>query len=236
LAAAGFASLRYDPRGRGQSGGVRENLSLAALRADAVAAWNKLATIPEVDTSRLYIISLGAGSFVASTLVEAPSPTVRGYVALAPAIKDLEAVLIYSTTSHLKAAGLSNNYINHQKKPLQDTIAAIKGGSHTEPTWRGLPVGLWQELLSEDLTATLSALAGPILVLQGSEDLEIPLEQRQAAELLGTTKANLTVMELMGLGYTLAQASKADLWESALLPFEVAPGAILAITGWLKQN
>jgi fermentation-respiration switch protein FrsA (DUF1100 family) len=239
LAAAGFASLRYDPRGRGKSGGELAKLTLAAELEDAAAALAKLAASPGVDPARIFVASLGTGSLAAVGLLGKSAPKPRGYLAIAPAVKGLDQVIVYAETAHMKAAGLPSYYINqHVKKPLEDELKALAAGAYGGGEWRGLPAALWKEILAFDGSAALGAFAGPVLALRGAEDLEVPPEQLQAAQDAATKagKKNLAAQTLTGLSYLLSEGKMADLWESALLPFELAPAALSAITTWLSQS
>ncbi len=237
LAAAGIASLRYDPRGRGKSAGSATTVTLSQLRADASAALAKLAGLSGIDPARLYLASLGPGSLVAIPLLGG-TPPVRGYVALAPVVKDVGTAVVYSATAHIKAAGVHPYYVNQQKKPIEDALKQIADGTFTGSEWNGLPVATWKEALAFDGSAALGATPKPVLALFGAEDLEVPPEQLQAAKdaAAKTGKQNLTAQSLAGTSYLLSEGSKADLWETALLPFEVAPAAKTALLDWLKQN
>ena len=127
LAAAGFASLRYDPRGKGSSAAGPQ--SLTAFRDDARAALTALAGSANIDTSRLYLLSLGAGSTIAIDLLasgDGNGAAVKGYIALAPLVNDAPAAFIYAATSHMQAAGFSKNFISHQTKPIDDAIKAMQ--------------------------------------------------------------------------------------------------------------
>jgi dienelactone hydrolase len=237
LAAAGFASLRYDPRGRGKSAGSASTLTLTQLRADATAALGKLAGTTGIDPARIFLASLGPGSLVAIPLL-AGTPAPRGYLALSPVVKEVDKAVLYSVTAHMKAAGLPNNYQNQQKKPVEDALKAIAAGTFTGTEWNGLLVTTWKEMLAFDGSATLGATPKPVLALFGAEDLEVPPEGLQAAKdaAAKTGKLNLTTQSLPGTSYLLSEGTKTNIWESALLPFEIAPGAKTAILDWLKKN
>ncbi len=68
LAEHGIASLRFDFRGFGDSEGQQEDLTLTGEIADARAAIDYLATLPEVDLQRLALIGLSMGGLVAAKL------------------------------------------------------------------------------------------------------------------------------------------------------------------------
>jgi pimeloyl-ACP methyl ester carboxylesterase len=71
LARAGFAVLRYDDRGVGQSAlGLDATPGFEATVDDARRAWQALAAHPEVDPARITLMGHGEGALVASILAQ----------------------------------------------------------------------------------------------------------------------------------------------------------------------
>jgi uncharacterized protein len=236
LAHAGYASLRFDPRGRGSSKGDASKVTMALMLQDATAAYSALMAVPNIDKTRIYLVSLGVSSITALSLVA--SKTVKGYVALALVVKDLAKVITFHDTSVFKAAGFSTEFLTETEKETDQALQEITGGTYAGSDWRGLPVALWKEWLAFDGSATLGDFAGPVLAVRGDQDLEIPAEQLQAATDAATKtgKKNLTATTLPGLAYNLTEGASADLWERALLPIEVPSLALSTILTWLGQN
>jgi pimeloyl-ACP methyl ester carboxylesterase len=236
LAHAGFASLRYDPRGKGSSKGDATQATQALLVKDAEAALAALSAASDVDKTRIYYLSLGPSSATALTLLASKPP--RGYIALAPLVKDLPAAILYTDTATFKAAGFSQKFLDAEAADTQQKVSQIQAGTFADAEWRGLPTPLWKEWLAFDGSTALGAFAGPVLALRGDQDLVMPPEQLQAATDAATKagKANLTAQTLTGLAFTLTAGTIADLWESALLPLEVPATTIDTLTAWLKSN
>jgi fermentation-respiration switch protein FrsA (DUF1100 family) len=230
LAHAGFASLRYDPR-------AKTKVSLAQLAQDAKAAYTALASAAEVDKSRVFVLSHGTSSTVALSLLK-EGLTARGYAALAPAIQKLDEVLLYKALQPYKAAKCGKWYTNSVEKRYNDILKEIADGTYQEEELLRVPVSLWKDWLAFDGAATLGAFAGPVLVLRGDQDMEMPAEQVTAAEdaAKDAGKANLTAQTLPGLTFSFAEGSMDDLWESALLPLDLPPAATDPLLNWLKAN
>lgn len=230
LAHAGFASLRYDPRDKSK-------VSLAKLVQDAKAAYTALASAAEVDKSKVFVLSHGTSSIVALSLLK-EGLTAKGYVALAPAIQKLDEVLLYKGTQPYKAAKCGKWYMNSIQKRYNDILKEITDGTYQEEELLRVPVSLWKDWLAFDGAATLGSFTGPVLVLRGDQDMEIPAEQVTAAEDAATAagKTNLTAQTLPGLTFSFAEGSMDDLWESALLPLDLPQAATDPLLNWLKAN
>jgi dienelactone hydrolase len=230
LAHAGFASLRTDPRDK-------TKVSLAKLVQDAKAAYTALASTAEVDKSKVFVLSHGTSSIVALSLLK-EGLTAKGYVALAPAIQKLDEVLLYKGTQPYKAAKCGKWFMNSVEKRYNNILKEIADGTYQEEELLRVPVSLWKDWLAFDGAATLGGFAGPVLVLRGDQDIEMPAEQVTAAEdaAKAAGKTNLTAQTLSGITFSFAEGAMDDLWEAALLPLDLPQAAIDPLLNWLKAN
>lgn len=235
LAGAGFASLRFDLRGRGASTGSASGQSLSQLTQDVGAALAALKAASAVDGGEVYLLSHGWGSVPA---LSTAGSGIKGLIAIAPVIADLDEVTVYAGTSGWKVSGFSSKFVAAQKKWYEDELAKISAGTYTGTRFLQRPVALWKDLLAFDGTTTLGALSAPVLLLRGDQDLETPPEQLKAAAAAAAKagKKNLTTSTLKGLSFILSAGKTSDLWESAMLPLELPATATQAITDWLKKN
>jgi dienelactone hydrolase len=240
LAHAGYASLRYDPRGgglMGTSSTTSTKVYLKELVADAEAAHAALAASTGVDSAKIFVLSHGTGSIAALTAIKG-GLTARGYAALAPTLDKPADAFVHKFTYHLEAAEFSDKFIQGQEKWYKDSLAEIKAGTYKEDSFLWLPVTLWKDWLAFDGSAAIKAYSGPVLVLRGDEDMETADAQLKAAEAAAkaANKTNLTTKTLKGLGFTFATATESSLWEEAMLPLEVSTAALNALTAWLNAS
>jgi hypothetical protein len=236
LAHAGYASLRYDLRGRGASKGDAGVQTLKKLTEDGAAALAHLSASAGVDPGRVYLLSLGPGSVVALGLL--PGSGVKGMVAVSPVVRNMEQVLVYHSTAHVKASGFSDKIATQQSQQVMDTVSKIKDGTLSGAAWNGLPPALWKELLAFDGTSALGAFTGPVLVLRGDQDLEVPTEQVLAAQdaAIQAGKTNLVAQSLPGITHTLTEGSIADLLETAVLPLTMPAVSLEAVLSGLTPK
>lgn len=237
LAQAGFASLRYDPRGRGQSQGSQDSLTLAQLTADVEAGLAALAQESPIDAARVFVLSHGAGAVAALSAIQAKPGAVKGYLALAPVLQQLDQATIYRATAHLEAAGFGQKLLQDQADYYQSAFAEISAGTYSDPSFYNLPLSLWKDLLAYDGAAAAVAFPNPVLALRGDQDLDFP-DQLQALSDAATQagKTNLATASLAGLTAMLVAGDKTNLLEDALLPLELPGAALNPILNWLDAN
>jgi pimeloyl-ACP methyl ester carboxylesterase len=237
LAAAGYATLRYDPRGRGQSQGDAATATTSQHVADAQAALAALASEGAVDPTRVYVLASGWNTPTALPLLGGTTP-VAGYLGLAPIAGTIEDALVYARTEHLAASGFSKTLLKNQRDGVRKTLGEIAAGSYAQPNYGGISKALIAELLPFDGLPTLTAFAGPALLLRGDQDLECDPAQLTLASDAATAaaKTNLTTKTLSGLTYHGSAGSRGDLWESSVLPLEVSPTLLTELSGWLASN
>lgn len=80
---AGYAVLRYDKRGVGESGGVAQGATIVDFAADAEAAFDYLRSRPDIDSRRVGLLGHSEGGMVAP-LIAARRAEVAWLVLLAP--------------------------------------------------------------------------------------------------------------------------------------------------------
>lgn len=238
LAAAGYVSLRYDPRGRGQSPGQAEQATLTSAVDDAQRALAVLAADAGVDATRVYVLSTGWSSMVALPLLAGTTP-VAGYLGLAPVISDVSSALTYTRTAHLAATGFSTKLVDQQKSQVKASLDSIVDGTYDGgPLYGGVSIALVKEALAFDGGARLGLFAGPALLLRGDQDLEIDAAQLTLAQTAAQAqnKTNLETAELPGLTYHFTVGQMSDLWERAQLPLVVDTTLLTKLTSWLALH
>ena len=201
LAMHGIGSLRIDKRGIGRSGGAatrEENLRFATYVDDAVAWLAKLRGEPNVGT--LFLLGHSEGALVA-TLTAQRSP-VAGLILLAGAGEPAPAVI----ARQLADAGASEALQATSRRiaqsladgtPVENVPAEL--GALYRPSVQPYLIS-WFSL---DPALELAKIRGPILIIQGTTDLQIsPADARKLAA--AAPDAGLTIIE--GMNHVLKDA------------------------------
>ena len=159
LAAAGIASLRFDFRGHGDSGGEFSQLTIADERKDALAALGVLRCQPGIDAARLGLLGMSMGGMV-------------GMFTMAARPRVFKAAVLWNAVGD--PVGLRNRRMTPlAKKQLKKLAVADNGG------W---PVGV-KFLRELDRLRPLDAARAartPTLFVIGTEDQAVPFAESLA--------------------------------------------------------
>ncbi|WP_222268736.1 alpha/beta hydrolase family protein [Modestobacter marinus] len=195
LARAGIASLRYDKRGVGESRLLRDGTTegrngwkragLFDNADDTAAAFSALATRPEADPGRMFLVGHSEGALLvahtaARLLAGQPGPRPAGVVLLAGSAQRGDAVLrwqaaviaptlpapVRALLRLLRVDLVAKVSRNHDKVRATTTDVARMGGVAVNATW-------FREYLDHDPRPDLSRLDLPVLAITGSKDLQV---------------------------------------------------------------
>ncbi|WP_136657719.1 alpha/beta fold hydrolase [Nitratireductor sp. XY-223] len=156
LAENGYASLRIDFRGSGESQGAWEDTTFSGQIADAVAAIDWLKNSRDVDGDNISILGWSQGGLIAAHAA-AERPEVKSVVLWAPVTNPLATYtgLLGSDTVMKAIAG----------EP--ETPHTVKLPWGVDTTLKG---AFYQELPVTSPAAAISAYEGPLMVIVGTKD------------------------------------------------------------------
>jgi alpha/beta superfamily hydrolase len=158
LAENGIASLRLDFRGSGDSDGAWSDMTFSSQIADALAAIDYLATVPEVDVTRLGLIGLSQG----------------GLVAAETAARDerVDSVILWSP--------VSNPPDTYKLLMGADTVAkgltAPDPGVEVQLPWGDpflMKSGFFRDLYAINPVGAIAEVEAPLLVVVGLQDTTV---------------------------------------------------------------
>lgn len=184
LAGVNTASLRYDKRGVGASGGDYLRADMASNLADARAGLDWLAgRLPGVP---LLVAGHSEGTFYAVQLAAA-DPRVAGAVLLAAPARSGEQIIDYQIETvvprlppvvkaitrliRYDVARGQRKRVERLKASTGDVIRV--GGIRANARW-------WRDFLSYDPSADLARITVPVLAITGGQDLQVPPEDVDA--------------------------------------------------------
>ncbi|MBW8745567.1 MAG: alpha/beta fold hydrolase [Sphingomonas sp.] len=261
LLAAGFATLEYDKRGWGQSGGKAID-DVAVHIEDARAVVRFLGKQPKIDRARIGLVGASQGGMVAAaTAVKEPS--VKAIVMLAGPALPSRAILIDQITHQLRDPAGSGAKIRKQRlfmEDILDIISAEPDASKRQPKIRERVVqaaredlfpneaidmmvaGLSDPALALNLAyrpaEMLARIHVPVLALYAQRDILVsPAENMEAARKALRGNRDATFIELAGVNhmFQLARTGSAEEWLT-LGPTHTAPEMVRIVPLWLRRH
>ncbi len=157
LAEAGYASLRIDFRGSGDSDGKWEDTTFSGQIGDAVAAIDWLKAQSGVDASKLGIVGWSQGGLVAAHAAAARQSDVDAVVLWAPAVFPLhnfEPIMGAETMAKALAAD-----------PQETFTSTLPWGVETT-----LKAAFFHEMATSSTVGAVSDYGGPLKVIVGTRD------------------------------------------------------------------
>lgn len=154
LAERGYASLRIDFRGSGESEGNWEDTTFSGQISDAYAALDFVTTLDSIDTEQIGVIGLSQGGLVAASIAD--DPRIGSVVLWSPVANppDTYGTIVGKETivSGLASGGEAVNM-------------TLPWGAEIS-----LKTGFFEDLYNIDPIAEITAYSRPLMVIVGSRD------------------------------------------------------------------
>lgn len=208
LAGAGLASLRYDKRGVGASGGTYLTTSFSDARADAAAALAALREHPAVDPARVLVIGHSEGALHAISLAAA-DPDLAGVGLLAGPATTGEATMQWQAerivpTLPVLVRGLLRVLRQPPARAQAKLFTRVRSTEAVVIRVQGrrLNAGWLRGFIDHDPAPELARLTVPVLALTGDHDLQVdPDDLERIAALV--TKAPVEIHRVAQLNHIL---------------------------------
>ena len=245
LAEAGFAVLRYDKRGVGQSGGRPESATLGDYADDVRAAVRMMADRKDIDRKRIALVGHSEGGSLA--LITASKEKRVAAVALLATVGTTGADLnLYQVTHALersnRPAAERQQTIQLQQQIQQAVITGKGWDTITVPesVRRQADTPYFQSFLTFDPARVIKDVDQPLLVVQGTLDTQVPPDNAdKLAALANARKKSPTteVVKVAGVNHLLVPATTGEVDEYARLGnVQVSPQVGTALSAWLKKT
>ena len=243
LARQGFATLRYDDRGFGESKGDLVNVTTEDLKNDALAGVELL----RKQFNRVGILGHSEGGTIG--LMLASEGKVDFVVSLAGGVVSFEKTLLEQNRWTLQKTGYSRDVIDRYCTALESLFDDLKAGRNPETTNHGLPTELEKNLqiakvqsstpymryfLALDLTDRLGKITCPVLALNGTKDRQVNSEENLNA-LMDRLAGQKEIKAIEGLNHMFQHCNTGDPSEYKDIEETFAPEALEIITTWLKM-
>lgn len=249
----GIAVLRYDERGVGESSGDFESATTTDFADDVAAAIEYLKSRDDIDVSRIGIIGHSEGGIVASMVAAVDSSV--GFVVLlaSPGVSGRELLLMQNEAIG-RASGLAEGILVGAKTmngKLYDMVLAGESDSVIMQYMMSIPAmseykakqameqltSVWfRTFLGLNPTTYLELVTCPVLVLNGTKDLQVPYKENLSA--IGKALARggnkkFTLEELEGLNHLFQECSSGLPNEYASIEQTFSESALEKIKSWI---
>ncbi|MBW2702039.1 MAG: alpha/beta hydrolase [Deltaproteobacteria bacterium] len=230
LAAAGYASLRVDDRGVGESEG-ESTVAVERLSEDLQAAYDFLLTDQRFDS--VVLLAQGMAAINALELAKARNPD--ALMMLGPGGSDLPADLYHTLTATMLLAGFREEEAANNLQGYRDFLAGYEDGSLTED-YHGRSAAWWQEMLGRDLLDCTGLTTLPVLLARGEEDMVLPADALDFLQnRLGELGCALTLLSWPMTSHALTLGDRDLLWERVHLPMPIKEEVLADIVTWLDE-
>ena len=245
LVAAGFAVVRYDRRGVGQSGGRAETAALADYADDAraVVSYLRKERRKDVDGKRIAVLGHAEGAWVAMRL-GAIEKDVAALV-VTGAGSETGGALVLEQQQHLLEVMQATDDERKDKAALQNRINLAATGAGP---WDDVPKELraqaetawFASYLSFDPAKTMKDIRQPLLIVHGGKDTQVAPRHAEALATLARARKRTVPVEVVtvpGVNHLLVPATTGEISEYATLAGrEVSREATSAIATWLTTT
>lgn len=245
LVAAGFAVVRYDKRGVGQSGGRAESVTIADYAEDARQVLFWLERQKGIDKDRIAVVGHSEGGLVAMLLAGRERGKVSALALIAAPSTSGNEVVLEQQKLVLSKMPIDDAQRN-EKIALQEKInqAVIKGTGWADipPAARKVADTPWfYSFLTFNPQKAMADTRQPVIIIQGELDTQVaPHHADKLAEFARERKGDkvpIEVVKVPGVNHLLVPAKTGDVAEYATLGpgAKVAPQVTSAIASFLAK-
>jgi len=244
LADAGFAAMRYDKRGVGQSGGRIESATIEAYAADVDAIVKWLEKRKDIDRDRIAVIGHAEGAALV-LLAALRDKDIRAVGLLAASGSSGRQTILDQQQRELAHIGATDSE-RAAKVALQQRLidAAITGQG-----WEKVPPELrrsadipwFRGWLLFDPSLTIPKVQQPLLIVHGALDQVVPVANADRLEQLSRARrkspdAFTRKVVVPGVNHLMVPARTGQVEEYATLPDRVVSRDVTAaIVQWLRD-
>ncbi|MEO6952624.1 MAG: alpha/beta fold hydrolase [Polyangia bacterium] len=223
LVRAGIATLRFDDRGTGTSGGTTKNMTVSDNARDALAEIEYLAKRPEIDRKRVGLIGHSEGGLIAP-MVAAASKVPRFLVLLAGTGVPGRQILDTQVAAMMHAEGAS--------------AADIEKARTAMATSPAMATPWMQEFLALDPKPYLEKVKVPVLALNGEKDLQVDVSNLTAigAALHAGGNKQVKIVRLPGLNHLFQHCTTGSPSEYSRIEETFSPEAIAIIRDFISSK
>ena len=255
----GIASLRYDKRGVGESGGSFSDASMRDLLSDARAAFEYLKARPEIDADEVYLLGHSEGAILAPMI--AADSNVAGLLLINGAtVHSLDWIILEQTKLIMDAQGMTQAQIDAEVERTEAFVQFVKSSEgdwadftleeiqervpwmtekQFEANKDAISLAWYRDHFAYDPSTTIPAITDvPVLILQGQKDLQVPPGegQRYADALREAGNDQVTLQMMPDLNHLLRRHPEEPSMSYRHLDEPVDGRVLNAVSEWLMAQ
>jgi pimeloyl-ACP methyl ester carboxylesterase len=244
----GIASLRYDKRGIGRSGGSYWDAGFYDFVQDAKSAYDYLASHESISKGLIFLLGHSEGGYIAPK-ISLTYTSIAGLILIAATVQRLEKVLLAQSATLKKdvaqGRGLKRGMIKFSFRLFGDpqttqAVALQKIQSTKKASFRykgqRLNAKWLREILEYDPVYTMRNVNCPVLAISGGKDLQVdPQDVVKIAE-LAQTKVEHHIIPNMTHLLRLDYGTPSLLEYKRLLKKDIDRSMLDIIVTWLQRN
>jgi hypothetical protein len=233
LSNAGYAVLRYDKRGVGQSGGSAVTRTRTQLLEDIRAAVAFARSYSGINPKRVFLLGHSEGGELVPT-VAANDRKIFGIILMAPPAMPLWQISMEQVLASVPAA--SREATRQQELHALDDIRTGK---------MQIPGGDWyRSSMDVDPVVDIARVRAPVLILQGASDAEVlPSDLPRLVYAARKNNRDVAVFSFPGDNHLFMavhggtpQTPQAAVQQYLTLPARIDPAVIHTLISWLKRH
>jgi pimeloyl-ACP methyl ester carboxylesterase len=255
----GYAVLRYDKRGVGDSSGNYQLATMDDFANDAGAAMRWLKTQSNIDPACIGFLGHSSGGYVAP--LAAQRADAAFLVLLAAPARELAEEMDYQQTVIPKAMGKSEPWTARHMEAVRELIKIFKSaetaeqvrkqyedlaekyqreldllGISVEESLELLPAVWWMWAVRYDPLPALKTYPGPVLAMFGSKDLQVSASANAPVMKKVLSHEDSKVIIFPGLNHLFQPSKTGSIEAYARIETTFDPGAMEAIANWLDSR
>ncbi len=248
LADNGIASLRYDKRGCGKSGGNYLTAGHFQLVDDAERAFEFMKTQTHVEHGPLYIAGHSEGTIIAPQIADRRAD-IGGIILIAPFLQKLDDVLIRQAehlASDIKTMPGIGGFLTRRviwlmggvKNKQAKTLSKLKNstGDVIRIDFKKINAKWFRELFSIDPAHILAKVAVPTLIIAGEKDVQCAPEDAAKIARIIKDKAQYHVVDNLTHLLRLEAGPASIVNYKKLLKKPIDPIVGELMVAWIKRN
>ncbi|MCU0726457.1 MAG: lysophospholipase [Planctomycetes bacterium] len=212
LAREGIASLRYDERGVGASGGSFSDASFDDLVADAGTALRYLVSREDVDSRRIGLAGHSEGALVVALLAARPptvaSPPVTAAALLGAPARPLDRILLWQVEQRLASRGTPRGETQRILGRMRAFFEHVRLSTGPRVRWEGqVRDAAWlRQHLDLEPVQLYAGVRCPVLVLHGERDFQVPAAESESVRKSLRSSSSVTLVVVPGADHFLLPA------------------------------